>query len=96
MNPTITSLRPDSKPNDFYAQYKFPNGYGASVVSHHYSYGGTDGLFEIALIDAATDELVYRDDFHGSDVGGYLTFAEIAEDLAFISALPPIQSVKTP
>jgi len=30
--------------------FKFDNGFGASVVSHPHSYGGTEGLFELAVI----------------------------------------------
>ena len=33
-------------------EIQFPNGYGASVVSHEYSYGGTEGLWELAAIEA--------------------------------------------
>lgn len=31
--------------------YKFPNGMGASVVRHDFSYGGNKGLWEIAVLD---------------------------------------------
>ena len=31
--------------------YKFPNGYGASVIKGPYSYGGPDGLWELAVLD---------------------------------------------
>ena len=30
--------------------YRFPNGFGASVVKHDYSYGSEDGLWEVARI----------------------------------------------
>jgi hypothetical protein len=32
------------------ARMIFDNGYGVSVVSHTYSYGGKDGLFEVAVL----------------------------------------------
>ena len=31
--------------------YTFENGYGASVVCHDGSYGGKDGLWELAVLD---------------------------------------------
>jgi len=30
--------------------FRFPNGYGASVVQFQYSYGGDEGLWELAVI----------------------------------------------
>ncbi len=34
----------------FQSVYRFPNGYGASVVCYAGSHGGKDGLFELAVI----------------------------------------------
>jgi len=48
----------------------FENGYGVSVVSHSYSYGGRDGLFEVAVLDK-DGELTYETPVT-SDVIGYL------------------------
>ena len=36
-------------------EYKFDNGYGASVVCHSGSYGGNKGLYEIAVLDLTGD-----------------------------------------
>ena len=35
--------------------YKFPNGYGASVIKTDYSYGGKNGLWELAVYDFSID-----------------------------------------
>ena len=48
----------------------FENGYGVSVVSHSYSYGGKDGLFEIAVLDK--DGGLTYDTAVTNDVIGYL------------------------
>jgi hypothetical protein len=31
-------------------EYRFDNGYGASVIQHNYSYGNEQGLWELAVI----------------------------------------------
>ena len=54
-------------------EYTFPNGYGASVIRHSYSYGGKQGLWEIAPLDKDGEfigqSLLGWDD----DVQGHLT-----------------------
>jgi len=46
----ITSFVRYVPEGDFFGELAFPNGYGASVVRHKYSYGGDEGLFEIAVL----------------------------------------------
>jgi hypothetical protein len=55
----------------------FENGLGVSVVSHTYSYGGKDGLFEVAVLDADGD-LTYNTPVT-NDVIGYLKPEEVTE-----------------
>ena len=55
----------------------FENGFGVSVVSHTYSYGGKDGLFEIAVLDGDGD-LTYNTPVT-NDVVGYLNPDEVTE-----------------
>jgi hypothetical protein len=54
----------------------FDNGYGVSVVLHSYSYGGRDGLYELAVLDS-NDEITY-DTTVTNDVIGYLTEEEVS------------------
>jgi hypothetical protein len=56
-------------------RYMFNNGYGASVVSHSFSYGGNSGLFELAVLDK-NGELTY-DTSITNDVIGHLTQEEV-------------------
>ena len=51
--------------------YEFENGYGASVVKHDGSYGGKQGLYEIAVLDS-TGDLCYSTPIT-DDVIGYAT-----------------------
>ena len=54
-----------------YCRIQFENGYGASIVKHPYSYGGKDGLYEIAVIDSE-GQITY-DTPITNDVIGYLS-----------------------
>lgn len=69
--------------------YRVTNGYGASVVRGPYTYGGPEGLFELAVIlfDGDEWELTYETPIT-SDVLGHLTLEEVAETLVQIAALP--------
>lgn len=73
--------------------HQFENGYGASVIQGPYSYGGDEGLYELAVIvwEGETYGLTY-DTPITSDVLGYLTPEEVDEALARIEALPEVQS----
>ncbi|MGI5162776.1 hypothetical protein ACQEU3_47220 [Spirillospora sp. CA-253888] len=71
------------------ALYRFPNGYGASVVQHSFSYGGDQGLWELGV-------LVWEGEQYGltystpitDDVLGHLGEGDVAEVLQRIAALP--------
>lgn len=63
----------------YHKEIHFENGYGLSIVSHEFSYGGQTGLFEIALLDSETKEIVYNSDLGFSDVIGYLGFEDVVE-----------------
>lgn len=54
----------------------FDNGWGASVVSHNYSYGGKDGKYELAVLDS-NGELHYDNPVANGDVQGYLDEDEV-------------------
>ena len=65
--------------------YKFPNGYGASVIKGPYTYGGKDGKWELAVLKG--DELCYDTDIT-SDVIGHLNDPEMDAILRRIERLP--------
>jgi hypothetical protein len=69
--------------------YKFPNGYGASVLRGPYSVGGAAGLFELAVMEFDGDEysLCYSTQIT-DDVIGYLSESDVEELLSQIAALP--------
>jgi len=68
-------------------QFKFNNGFGASIVKHDFSYGSDEGLWEAALIDLTTDNLVYLHDFE-CDVIGFLSDADVTTLLSKIAKYP--------
>ena len=59
--------------------YQFDNGYGASVVQHSNSYGGKQGLYEIAVLDSGGD-LCYSTSIT-EDVIGYADEAKVLDTL---------------
>lgn len=63
--------------------FRFYNNYGASIVKSIYSYGGTENLWELAVIKFNDDdqyELAY-DTYLTDDVLGYLTGPEVCKYL---------------
>jgi hypothetical protein len=55
-----------------YCRIMFENGFGASIVKHQYSYGGKDGLYEIAVLDDINGSPIYHTPVT-NDVLGYLS-----------------------
>lgn len=64
-------------------KFRFPNGYGASVIND--GYGREAGLYELAVLDA--DGSLTYDTPVTNDVLGYLTEAEVADALDEIESL---------
>jgi len=70
--------------------YQFPNGYGASVVRGPYTYGGPDGLFELAVLTINNPKdwrLCYETPIT-NDVEGHLTGKQVTKLLRKIARLP--------
>ena len=65
--------------------YEFENGYGASVIKHDYSYGGKQGLYEIAVLDS-TGDLCYSTPIT-DDVVGHATEETVLDTLHRIKML---------
>jgi hypothetical protein len=63
----------------------FENGLGVSVVSHTFSYGGKDGLFEVAVLDK--DGNLTYDTPVTNDVVGYLNPDEVTEIMEQVQSL---------
>lgn len=58
----------------------FPNNYGVSVIRNPYSYGGPEGLWELAVIKGTPEEWqITYDTPIASDVIGHLTEGEVEE-----------------
>jgi len=63
----------------------FENGYGASVVKGEYTYGGKEGLYELAVLDSNGD-LTY-DTPITNDVLGHLSEDDVTKILEQIQNL---------
>ena len=68
----------------------FSNGYGASVIRGAHTYGGADGLWELAVLAGASNDwkITYETPIT-EDVLGHLTLDEVRSTLDAISNLPP-------
>jgi hypothetical protein len=71
--------------------YRFPNGWGASVIKDSYSYGGTDGKWELAVLNE-DNKLDYTTTIT-DNVLGYLSDDDVTAILENIRELPPRQNV---
>lgn len=60
----------------------FENGWGLSVVKHDYSYGGKQGLYEMAVLKG--DEIHYDNDIAKGDVVGYLRAEDVTDAMLVI------------
>jgi len=69
-----------------YSRTMFENGFGVSVIRHKYSYGGKDGLYELAVLDA-DGEIHYDNSVAEGDVHGYLNEEGVTELLKGIQLL---------
>ena len=67
------------------ARITFDNGFGASIVKGPYTYGGPEGLYEIAVLDK-DGELTY-DTPITNDVLGHLTEDDVTNILSQIQNL---------
>ena len=68
------------------ARLMFDNGYGVSVVRSCYSYGGEDGLWELAVLNS--DGSLSYDTSVTSDVEGWLTPGKVTELMEQVQTLP--------
>ncbi len=72
-------------PGGVAARLNFDNGYTASVVRGDHTYGGSEGLYELAVM--YNGEIVY-DTPITSDVVGWLTEGDVTEKLNEVASLP--------
>ena len=68
------------------AVLEFNNDYGVSVVKHQYSYGGDEGLYELAVL---LDGSLCYDTYITPDVEGYLSETDVSELMLKVQALKP-------
>ena len=66
------------------AVVEFPNGYGASIVQTELSYGGKDGMYELAVLD--NGHITYDTEIT-NNVIGFLSPPEVMDYLDKIEKL---------
>ena len=78
-------FKPHSNMDGIMSRIEFENGYGASIVKGEYTYGGKDGLYELAVLNSNGD-LIY-DTPITNDVEGYLSEEQVTDLLIKIQQL---------
>ena len=73
--------------NGIQARTEYPNGYGASIIKGEWSYGGSEGLYEVAVYKGGS--LCYSTPVT-DDVLGHLSEDEVSETLELIAELPAV------
>lgn len=81
--------------NGFSRIIQFENGYGFSIISNKFSYGGSQGLFEVALL-CENGVIMYDKSIGFGDVVGHLDFDDVALLIKAVSALPPRDKTISP
>jgi hypothetical protein len=82
-------------PNGVQKVYRFPNGFGASVIRFRASYGGHKGLWELAIIQFESPDdnenwvICYDLEEFTNDVFGWLSDEEVEALLDKIEAYQP-------
>jgi len=84
---TFEDLKFEELPHDrgIQSRVQFKNGYGASIIKGPYSYGGTNGLYELAVLNE--DGRITYDTDITDDVCGFLCEAEVTALLMQIESL---------
>lgn len=86
---TFKDLKFENQKNQFLhgiqSRISFDNGYGASVVMNRYSYGGQEGLYEVAVLK--DNEIDYDNPVANGDVIGNLTAEQVTKILIEIQKL---------
>jgi hypothetical protein len=67
------------------SRMQFDNGYGVSVISHTHSYGGRNGLYEVAVLDS-DGNLTYETPVT-NDVIGHLTEQDVTDIMKQVQEL---------
>ena len=75
-------FKPHPMGDGIIAREQFDNGCGVSVVKSPYTFGGKDGLYELAVLK--DNELHYDNDIAKGDVVGYLREEDVTDAMLVI------------
>jgi len=64
------------------ARVEFENGWGVSVVKGPYTYGGSDGLYELAVLK--DNQIHYDNPVANGDVVGYLRPEDVTDAMVIV------------